>query len=300
MIYLDYNIFTQATKDSEFRKTLLSLVKSEKYIFPFTHVHIAEVNRISGERRQEEIKVHLSTIKEITNSNYLDYRENIGSFTIRHRDPYEVFETINEVPESYLDEIAKLATDLHLKPQIPGLFENCYRMADQYKFFVEMFRSEFPNLGREINNMSKNEARRYLETEVFKMSFEQAFDLLEKSQKGGDLNTKDLTLDFFIENTLYLAGFKTPNKDLKKPSGLLSDHQHLGFASCCPIIVSNDENFRRKALESTDARLVVDSTRGVNFLLVHSGLVNLVSEQNGESLNSKYLDACLSTSKSRK
>lgn len=300
MIYLDYNIFTKAKKDSNFKNTLLSLVKTEKYIFPFTHIHIGEVNRISGNSRENEIKVHLSTIKEITNSKYLDFRENIGSYTIRPRDPYEVFETINEVPESYLDEISKMATDLHLRPQLPDLPENCYRMADQYKFFVEIFRKHFPNLGREINNKSKDEAKKYLETEVFKMSFEQAFDLFEKSQKGSGLNTKGLTLDFFIENTLYLAGYKTPNEELKKPSGLLFDHQHLNFANNCSIIISDDKNFRRKALETTDAKLVADSNRGINFLLVHSGLVNLVSEQDGESLNTKYLDACLTDSKVRK
>lgn len=270
------------------------MIKTEKYIFPFTHVHIAEVNRISGSGRQEEIKVHLSTIKEISGSNYLDYREDIRSFTIRSRDPNEVFEAINEVPQSYLDEVSKMATDHHLRPHFPNMPANCYRMADQYKFFVETFRKHFPNLGEEINNKSKSEAKRYLESKVFGMSFEQAFELLQKIQKDSGLSTRGLTIDFFIENTLYLAGYKTPNRDLKKPNGLLSDHQHLNFARGCTIIISDDENFRRKALEFSEVKLVVDSNRGVNFLLIHSGLVSLVSEQSGESLNSKYLESFLS------
>jgi hypothetical protein len=292
VIYLDHNVFSKAARDFDFKATLVSLIKTEKYIFPYTQVHIAELNRITSNRK-EEIESLLSTIKEISCSNYLEYREGIRSYTIRPRDPHEVFETINDVPQSYIDEISKLATDQHLRPQLTDLPENCFRMENQFKFFVERFRSQFPNLGREINNMSKAEAKKHLEEKVFGMPFKQAFELLEKSQKGSGIDIKSLTVDFFIENTLFLAGYKTPNKDLKKPGGLLSDHQHLNFARNCPIIISDDENFRRKALECTEANLVTNSIRGINFLLVHSGLVNLVAEHNGESLNQKYLDACL-------
>lgn len=292
VVYLDHNIFSMASEDLGFKNTLVSLVRTGKYIFPFTQVHISEVNRITGTSREEDVKTQLSIIKEISCSNYLDYRAELGCYTIRARDPNDVYESINEVPESYLDEISKLATEQHLEGQIPNFPENCYRMADQYKFFTETFRKQFPNLSKEINNLSKDEAKKYLEEKVFQMSFEQFFDILEKSQKGFS-SAKSLTLDFLIKNTLFLAGYKTPNKDLKKPSGLLSDHQHLHFASCCSIIISDDKNFRQKALEFTEAKLVADPSRGINFLLVHSGLVNMISEQTGESLNQKYLTACL-------
>ena len=103
-----------------------------------------------------------------------------------------------------------------------------------------------------------------------------AFDLLMHSQKQSEVSAQSFSLEFFIDNTLYLAGYKTPNDDLKKPDGLLSDHQHLRFANNCPIVISDDVNFRRKLLEACvpGSKLVVDASFGINFLFVLSGLAN--------------------------
>lgn len=295
VVYLDYNIFVDVLLSEDYQYKLNLVSEKNLYTFPFTHIHISEVNRIP-KSNDDEIQKRLELIKKISKARYLDYREDLKSFTIRDRDPFEVFDTINDVPQSYLDEISRIATEQYLESSIPDFPADFYRMEDQFVHFANIFRGYYPSLGEKLNNMTREEAIKYLEENTFNgISFEESYELLYKIMKDTGNNVEMFDLDFFIENTLYMAGFKTPNKELKKPSGLLSDHQHLKFAENCPIVISNDKNFRNKlkAKYKANEKLVLDLKNGINFLLVQSGVVTLVSKETGKPMNDEFIRSFL-------
>lgn len=273
IVYLDYNVFVSAVYDERRCKLLKALSDSNRVIFPFTYVHIQEVNRIDDSER-ESVQKRLRTIKSITESNYLDFNQSIGQFTIRKRDPFEVFETINEVPKKFIEEVAKYATDIYLRPTTPSLPISCFNGEDLFAHFTRMYRSSFPNLAVELNNLGRDEAIKFIEKKVFSgFPLEDAYKAMTKILKDHGLG--EMTYENFLDLQLYISGYKTPNEDLKKPDGLMSDHQHIYFAQNCPVVISDDKNFRRKlrAKFGVHQKLVAEPKMGILMLGVIYGLV---------------------------
>jgi hypothetical protein len=270
VVYIDYNIFVDAVTNQSLVEHFKTLRGSGKFIFPFTRMHIAEVNRID-QSKTGEIQSHLETIKNISNSRYMDYRDETSVFTIRDRDPFEVYQTINEIPRSYIDEVSKQAFQ-PLKSVIPNMPDDGFRAGDLFEFFTKSFRSSFPGLSEKINNMSREEALRYLKSKVFigpslEEVYEKCREILAEKSLG------HINFDSFANTILAVCGFHTPNKELKKADGILSDEQHIVFASICPIVLSNDEHLRKKlsARYSKDEKLIVNLKDGLPRLFSIAG-----------------------------
>lgn len=273
VVYLDYNVFVSAAHDENRLGLLKALADTDYFIFPFTHIHVQEINRIASNEK-EKIKKRLTVIKSITKSNYLDFNQSVGQFTIRERDPFELYQTINEVPQDFIDGISKYATETYLRPTLPNLPSSCFKGEDLFAHFIEQYRSEFPNLAIELNNLNKNDAVKYLKEKIYSgFSFEKMYETMTKILKDHGLG--EMTYEDFLDLQLYIAGYKTPNSDLKKPGGLMSDHQHIYFAQNCPIVISNDKNFRRKLRAKFDSsqKLVIEPKLGIVILGVMSGLM---------------------------
>lgn len=260
-VYLDYNIFVEATKNESLLGVFSKLNETGKFVFPFTHVHIAEVNRINS---SEEIQKHLETISKISTNRYLDFNENLQTYTIRPRNPFETFSCVNEVPREYVESISKLAAaNLHASfPQMPT---SCYKIEDLFAYFADLFRKSFPGLGMKINNLSREDAISYLNKEVFQNSLSE-FHL--KINQIVEPTIGAMSYDYFVSMLLTACGYKTPNKDLRKASGLLSDEMHIRFAAICPIVISMDENFKNKLRSrySVNEKAVLDLNEGLGLL----------------------------------
>lgn len=262
VVYLDYNIFVAAIKSEALLRVLTTLTELDKFVFPFTYVHMHEVNRISDPM---EVKRYLDVISAISQDKYLDFNEKINMYTIRPRSPLETFESINEVPKEYVDEVLKISTK-NLHTVIPNLPENLYKFEDMFAHFAGEFRKHFPDTGKKINNLSREAALSFLADKIFKLPLDQFHkqlnDILTTS------NAKEMPYEYFISVLLTMSGYKTPNSDLKKPDGLLSDEMHLRYASQCQLVISTDQNFRKKlcSIYSAEEKAILDLKQGLALL----------------------------------
>lgn len=262
VIYLDYNIFVAAVKSEALLGVFTKLAQLDKFVFPFTHVHIHEVNRMSD---PIEVKNHLKVISTISQERYLDFNEEIKMYTIRPRSPFETLEAINEVPKEYIDNVLKKSTK-NLHSVIPNFPENLYKFDDMFAHLTGEFRKHFPETGKKINNLSREDALSFLADKVIKLPLDQFHkqlnDILSTS------NAKEMPYEYFISVLLTMSGYKTPNSDLKKPDGLLSDEMHLRFASQFQVVISTDQNFRKKlsSFYSTEEKAILDLKQGLALL----------------------------------
>lgn len=273
VVHLDHNVFIRALDDEKFFLLLKCITKEDgDYLFPYTHVHIGEIARIRSEKRVQE---HLAIYKEITQSKYLDFHEQMQEFTIRQREPEEVLETMREVPESFIDDISKKASDHYLKDQLPGLPEDCFRPADQYSYLVKLVRSYFPDLGRELATLNYVDALDLVEEKLFGgFSYEEVH---KKLIDGFDSDSflKNMDLSYFKDQMLYSMGYKMAGRELKKPDGLMSDFGHMSFLKPCSIVISDDKRQRERieAKYKPTEKLALSSTVGICLFLVNLKIV---------------------------
>ena len=268
IVYLDYNVFINAMKNKKLLQKIKIIRDTNLFIFPFSSVHIGEVNRIERSKCSE-IKKRLLIIKEISQSEFIDYRNGINSFTVRPRDPFELYHTINEIPQAFIDELHK---SLCKEYPIADMPDNCFRPEDQIKFFIKKCRESYPNLGKKLNNMAKREAIAYLEKNVFKYKLDYLYDVMCDLTKG-----KIGNFDSYTNLLLDMMGYKTPNKDIEKAQGYFSDFLHISYSDICPIIISNDKNFRNKLRASykSNEKIVLNSEIGLNYLLIQANKIDI-------------------------
>lgn len=293
LAFLDYNVFVDSVTNDVLYNNLKDIASAGAYILPFTRVHVEEVNRIRSSTRDRDVHNQLTRIREITLCNYLDYRTHLRAFTVRAEDPFTVFATINEVPQEFLREISRAAIEDRLCPGIPGLPAGLSSMDEVYEQLTRMFRGYYPNLGEKLNGLSAKDAIAYIEKNVLTgLSFQYLYEVMPSSSKVCQVTGEEFTIEAFTERMLYIMGYKTPAKELKKPSGMLSDQMHLRFACRCPIVISNDLNFRRKVIARSEpgSRLVTDTSSGIALLLLNTGLIELVDKESGESRSKMYVE----------
>lgn len=271
IVYLDHNVFVKAVKDRGFRRNLIELRESGRVLFPFNRIHIAEVNRIH-KTNAEDIRLHLEVIKMISDSQYLDFRGEIENFTVRPRDPYEAYQSINEVSQSFIDSISKCAAG-SLRPDLLDLPEDQFRLDAIFSFLTKKFRAAFPDISKSLNNLSRAEAVSHLRQYVFIDPSLEEFHEIVRSQLNQQ-QVGEMSFDYFLDTLLLICGYHSRASELKKPGGLLDDHQHFSYAASSPIIVSDDERLRRRlfAKFSNGEKAIMDSTASIAFLYVFTGL----------------------------
>lgn len=257
VIYLDHNIFARSVNqlkniDRIFHKILLALNQSLQVAIPYSSIHIEEVRQISGPYKDNNIQEHLTAIKDISKSYYIDFNVSVNNYTIRQRDPFELYQTITTNDILSYEKIQEGLIKL-----IP--FDKMKEIRERLKIDKKV-----------LSNLDPADAVNYIDQKLevlhqemmrsqkgYQSAFESIIGSGEKLTlltlteyvsaiaQSCNLNIDQHTKSIMFAQMLESFGYQSNDRNSKRLA-VFNDHCHYSFAKIANYFITDDKKLLKK------------------------------------------------------